>query len=126
MTDRVAAQVAFNDNASPAERLEAQTALQKSVMPEVVRDLIPRSDLKPVIDYITDRMESDTMSKALSRSNIIPFPSQNAEKRKPGMQSVYLDDMQLTVMGDYYERPSVFTFDSMRSMVEQTPVLNAV
>jgi hypothetical protein len=42
------------------------------------------------------------------------------------MQSVYLDDMQLTIMGDYYERPSVFTFDSVRAMVEQTPMLNAI
>jgi hypothetical protein len=127
MTDRVAAETAFDNNATPAERLEAQTVLQKATMPEVMRDLIPASNLRPVIDYITDRMESDSvMSKALTRSNIIPFPSQSAAKHKQGMQSVYLDDMQLTIMGDYYERPSVFTFDSMRSMVEQTPVLNAV
>lgn len=127
MTDRTAAKVAFDDNASPAERFEAQTVMQKSVMPDIARDLIPRSNLKPVIDYITDRIEAETMmSKSLTHSNIIPFPSNAAEKKKPGMQSVYIDDMQLTIMGDYYERPSVFTFDSMRAMVEQTPVLNAV
>lgn len=127
MTDRTAAETAFDNNAPPAERLEAQAVLQKATMPDVIRDLVPASNLRPVIDYITDRMETESvMSKALTRSNIIPFPSQAVAQRKPGMQSVYLDDMQLTIMGDYYERPSVFTFDSMRSMVEQTPVLNAV
>jgi hypothetical protein len=42
------------------------------------------------------------------------------------MQSVYLDDFQVHINGDYYEKPGMFTFDSMRSMVEQTPILNAV
>ena len=128
MTDRVAAKTAFDDNAPAAERQDAQTALTKSVMPDVMRDLLPRSELQPVIDYINDQMGTDDpyMAKSLEKSNIIPFPSKAAEQRKPGMQSVYLDDMQLTIMGDWYERPSVFTFDSMRGMVEQTPLLNAV
>ena len=118
--------VAFDESAPAPERLAAQTELTKSTMPAVMSDLIPREDLRPVIDYITHRFDEEQMTKALSRSNVIPFPSKAADQRKPGMQSVYLDDMQLTVMGDYYERPSVFTFDSMRSMVEQTPILNAV
>lgn len=128
MTDRAAAKTAFDDNAPAAERQDAQKALTKSVMPDVMRDLLPRSELQPVIDYINDQMGAGDpyMAKALEKSNIIPFPSKAAEQRKPGMQSVYLDDMQLTIMGDWYERPSVFTFDSMRGMVEQTPLLNAV
>lgn len=118
--------IAFDESAPASERLAAQTELQKSTMPAVMSELIPRDDLRPVIDFIAHRFEEEQMSKALSKNNIIPFPSNAAEKRKPGMQSVFLDDMQLTVTGDYYERPSVFTFDSMRSMVEQTPILNAV
>lgn len=118
--------IAFDESAPAGERLDAQTVLAKSTMPTAMSDLIPKSELQPVIDWITTRYDDEQMTKSLSRSNVIPFPSQAAEKRQPGMQSVYLDDMQLTVMGDYYERPSVFTFDSMRAMVEQTPILNAV
>lgn len=119
--------VAFKDAAPPAERLAAQTELHKSAVSSLARDLIPASNLMPVIDYINDQMTGyDLMGKSLTAANLIPFPSRAAERGEPGMQSVYLDDMQLTIMGDYYERPSVFTFDSMRSMVEQTPVLNAV
>lgn len=127
MTDRAAAKTAFDDNAPAGERQDAQRALTKSVMPDVMRDLLPKSELQPVIEYITDRMDTEPfMTKALQKADVIPFPSKNAEGRKPGMQSVYLDDMQITVMGDWFERPSVFTFDSMRAMVEQTPLLNAV
>lgn len=118
--------VAFNEAAPAAERLAAQTELQRAAVPAAMADLIPRADLMPVISYISDRMQDDVFSKSLSRSNVIPFPSKRAESHEPGMQSVFLDDMQLTIMGDYYERPSVFTFDSMRAMVEQTPILNAV
>jgi hypothetical protein len=42
------------------------------------------------------------------------------------MQSVWVDDMQISIMGDYFERPSPLSYDAMRMMVEQTPVLNAV
>lgn len=118
--------VAFDESAPASERQVAHTELTKAVMPAAMADLIPRSEVQPVIDFITQRYEDAAMAKALTKNNVIPFPSHMAERRKPGMQSVFLDDMQLTVMGDYYERPSVFTFDSMRAMVEQTPILNAV
>jgi hypothetical protein len=118
--------IAFNDSAPADERQAAQTELQKAHMPRLASDLIPKSDLLPVIDIITGRMEEEALGKSLAKQNVIPFPSRAAKQKQPGMQSVYLDDMQLTVMGDYYERPSVFTFDSMRAMVEQTPMLNAI
>jgi len=118
--------VAFDESAPAGERQAAQNELTKSTVPALAADLIPRSEVQPVIDFITQRFEDEMMAKALSRNNVIPFPSRMAKSRKPGMQSVWLDDMQLTVMGDYYERPSVFTFDSMRAMVEQTPILNAI
>jgi Phage portal protein len=125
--EKDALDVAFSDAAPAGERLAAQATLQKSAVSGLARDLIPRSELAPVIAYINDQVaDAAVMSKSLSRNNLIPFPSRAAARHEPGMQSVWLDDMQLTVMGDYYERPSVFTFDSMRSMVEQTPVLNAV
>ena len=42
------------------------------------------------------------------------------------MQSIQLDDWQLSVQGDFWERPSALGFDSLRMMVEQTPILNAI
>lgn len=37
-----------------------------------------------------------------------------------------LDNWSLSMNGDFWERPSALGFDSLRAMVEQTPVLNAV
>lgn len=42
------------------------------------------------------------------------------------MQSVRLDEWQITLQGDYWERPAALSFDALRAMVEQTPVLSAV
>lgn len=116
----------FDSSAPADERAAAQTDLTKSVMPAVMADLIPAPNLAPVIDFINQRWEDAQFAKALEKSNVIPFPSRAVQQRKPGMQSVYLDDMQITITGDYYERQSVFTFDSMKAMVEQTPILNAI
>ena len=101
--------------------------LQKSTMPKALSDLIPASNLQPIIDYINRDMAEQEMAKA-QRSNIIPFPNGRdpSKKRDRGMQSVWIDDMQINVNGDWFERPGQFSFDAMRAMVEQTPVLNAV
>lgn len=101
--------------------------LQKSSMPKALSDLIPSSNIQPIIDFINRDLEDQAMAKALQRSKIIPFPS-NAVKDggKRGMQSVWIDDLQINVNGDWFERPGQFSFDAMRAMVEQTPVLNAV
>lgn len=118
--------VAFNPDAPPDERRDAQAELQKSAMPAVMADLIPNAAIQPVIDYIQENLAEQEMNKALPSAKLIPFPSVAARNRKPGMQSVYLDDLQITVQGDYYERPGTFSMESMRSMVDQTPVLSAV
>ena len=98
--------------------------LQKSAMPRALSDLIPASNIQPIIDFINRDMEDQAMAKALARQNVIPFPSKKSGER--GMQSVWIDDMQINVNGNWFERPGQFTFDSMRGMVEQTPILNAV
>lgn len=93
-------------------------------MPSALSDLIPSSNIQPIIDFINRDLEDQAMAKALARQNVIPFPAKNRGDR--GMQSVWIDDMQINVNGDWFERPGQFTFESMRSMVEQTPILNAV
>lgn len=125
MTD-TARSVAFNPDAPADERRDAQAELQKSTMPSALSDLIPRADIQPVIDWIKNDLEDQGIAKALQKPNIIPFPSHAVKTRQPGMQSVWLDDLQVSINGDWYERPGVFSFDMMRAMVEQTPILNAV
>lgn len=126
MTD--AARSVLADPRAPAdERQEAMAELQKSAMPKALSDLIPASNIQPIIDYINRDMAEQEMAKA-QRNNIIPFPGGRdpSKKRERGMQSVWIDDMQININGDWFERPGQFSFDAMRAMVEQTPVLNAV
>lgn len=118
--------VAYNAAAPADERRDAQTELQKSTMPRASSELISASELQPLIDFIQHGYEEQEFRKALQKPNIIPFPSKAVREHEPGMQSVYLDDVQITALGDWYEKPSAWSFDAARSMVEQTPILNAV
>lgn len=121
-----AASVAFNPAAPADERRDAQSELQKAAMPQAAAELLHAERLKPLLDFISDQMHEQEMTKALRKNNVIHFPSRAAQERKPGMQSVFLDDVQVGVLGDYYERPGVFSFEAMRQMVESTPILNSV
>ena len=125
MTDAARA-IAFNPAAPADERADAMAELQKSTMPSALSDLIPASNIQPIIDFINRDLDDQAMAKSLQRSKVIPFPSNAVKDKKPGMQSVWIDDMQINVQGDWFDRPGQFGFDAMRAMVEQTPVLNAV
>lgn len=118
-------QIAFWDSAPPDERWDAQTQMQKAYMPNL-SDLLPQDGVREVIEYIRADLEEQAMAKAMRGSNIVPFPSHAAKRRKAGMQSVDIDDLQVLVHGDYMERPGVIGFDMLRAMVDQTPILNAV
>lgn len=125
MTD-AANSIAFNPLAPADERKGAMTEMQAKHMPRAMSDLLPNEAIQPVIDHIRRDLEDQEFRKSLARPNIIPFPSKAVQGKKLGMQSVWLDDLQINVNGDYFERPGQFGFDAMRSMVEQTPILNAV
>lgn len=100
--------------------------LQKSSMPRALSDLIPSSNIQPIIDYINRDLEEQEFNKSRS-STVIPFPAKTVPgKGERGMRSVWIDDLQININGDWFEKPGQFTFDSMRSVVEQTPILNAV
>ena len=119
--------VAFSDAAPPDERVEALTGLQKTHAPTSLRDmLLPPADMREVVDYISGQWQDAELGKALASGTVVPFPSKIAREKKRGMQSVQLDRLQITALGDYFEKPSVFGFDALRHMVAQTPVLNAV
>lgn len=89
--------------------------------------LIPSEDLQPVIDHIRGQFEEQEMMKA-SGGQILQFPDQRGGKDAPkrGMQSVYLDDLQIFANGQYYERPTPLGFEGLRQVVERTPILASV
>lgn len=120
-----ARRVAFDPRAPADERRDAQQELQKAHMP-LASDLIPSAELQPVFDYIRDQFAEADLAKSLRKPNVIPFPSEAVKHRRPGMQSVTLDEIQVRAMGEWYDKPSVFGFDSMRQMVDQTPILSAI
>lgn len=119
MTDK-ALEVAHNPSAPQDERSEALREAQQVAMPSSVTDMLP------LVEFIARQREEEDFNKALLKPNVIPFPSQAVQQRKSGMQSVWLDERQVQMLGDYYEKPSAFSFDMMRQMVDQTPVLSAV
>jgi hypothetical protein len=121
-----AASVAFNPDAPADERRDAKAELQKAHAPtssDIAKNV---GNLAPLIDFIRHQAEEQEFQKSLTKQNVIPFPSLAVKNRKPGMQSVTLDDMLVTVQGDWYERPGSMPFDSLRMMVRETPVLGAV
>ena len=115
-------QIAFDLRAPDGERYDAQAQLSKAHMP-LASALLPPENIQPVIDWIVGDLESQSLMKGRS-AQVIQFPRKSQGQR--GMQSIYLDDLQIWAQGEYFEKPSPLGFDSLRLMVEQTPVLNAV
>lgn len=122
-----AAQTAASSGAPADERAAAAAELQQNAISRNrLSEFIPRDELAPVIDYIQNGLAEERFEKSLRQAQVIPFPSKAVQDKKPGMQSVYLDEMQINIQGDWFEKPGIFTFDSMRTMVRETPILNAV
>lgn len=119
MTDN-AIEVAHNPAAPADEQQDAMRVAQQDALPSTVADMMP------MVRFMADQYQEQEFAKALSKPNVIPFPSLAAKKGDAGMQSVYLDDRRIQMLGDYYERPGAFGFDMMRSMVDQVPILSAV
>lgn len=119
MTDN-AVQTAHNPAAPHDERQDALRQAQQEALPSSVDNMLP------LVQYVQQHYQEEQMQKALARSSVIPFPSRAVREREPGMQSVYLDDTRLQMLGEWYERPTAFSFDAMRTMADQTPILSAV
>ena len=110
-----------HDPRAPAdERNDALTSAQSAALPSSIMDMLP------LVEYMAQQREEEEFNKALRKPNVVPFPSQNAQTKNKGMQSVWLDDREIQILGDWYEKPSTFSFDMMRHMVDQTPILSAV
>lgn len=119
MTDK-ALEIAHNPDAPQDEQLDALAKAQEAAMPS-------SSDLIPFLEAIQDVFEEQRLEKSLRKPNIALYPSKAVQKGlKHGMQSVWLDDRQIQLKGQYFEKPSNFSFDTMRYMVDRTPILSAV
>lgn len=119
MTDN-AIEIAHNASAPADEQQDAMRVAQQNALPQVVADMMP------AIEFMQAQYEEQAFAKALSKPNVIPFPTQNAKTGERGMQSVYLDERRVEILGDYYESPMGLTFDMMRHMVQRTPILSSV
>ncbi len=115
------ARTAFDPAAPLEERYGAQAELTREHTS--LADILPRENVQPVIDYIEAQYEESRLLKA---AQIIPFPGRNRKEGEKGMQSVYLDGLQIYAHGDYFERPSPIGYEALRQMVDQTPILSAV
>lgn len=122
MTNQAAA-VAFDAQAPEAERTGALSELQQSHMPSQ-SDLLP-NDIVRAIMTVAEAQHEDELLKNI-HDNVVPFPSTANRLNKPGMKSVILDQWNVNVNGDWWDRPGGIPFEGLRMMVQQTPVLNAV
>lgn len=111
---------AHNAAAPSDERAQAMTEAQAAAMPSSVPDMLP------LVKYVREQYQEQEFQKALSKPNVIPFPSKAVKEKQPGMQSVWLNDAYGNSMGEWRERWSGINFDMLRGMVDQTPILSAV
>lgn len=118
MTDTLA--TAYNPEAPKDERSEAMREAQQAAMPSSV------PDMKPVIELMSQHYAEQDFAKSLMKPQLIPFPSRAATTGQPGMQSVWVDDSLGNSMGEWRDRWSTMSFDMLRGMVDQTPILSAV
>lgn len=114
--------VAFDPAAPAGERFDAMSSLSQIYRPGV-NSIIPPEDLQPALEFIQNSLEEERILKA---QNVIQFPARGNPAPKQGMQSVYIDQQQIMVSGEYYEKPTAINFDALRNMSEQTPILAAV
>jgi len=116
--------VASDPRAPADERFDANAELQRGYRP-LASELIPSSAIQPVIDMIQSDFADADMRKA-QQIMTVPFGGHQRPTLERGMRSVYVDNLQILVSGDTYEKPGPLGFDALRQMVEQTPILNAV
>lgn len=115
-----AIEVAHNPAAPADEQSHAMREAQASAMPTSVPDMMP------VVQYMQEQYQEQEFQKSLEFQNMVQFPSAAAKASKPGMQSVWLNDTYGNSMGEWRERWSGMSFDMLRGMVDQTPILSAV
>lgn len=111
-------QISFLDAAPADERKDAHNQLIKSYTP--LSQITNMEKIQPVVDFIEDQYIDGQMLKG----NAIRVPGR--KKKDSGMQSVRLDEFQIFAYGNFFEKQSGITFDQLRVMVDQTPILGSI
>lgn len=105
---------------SPEERHDVAVDAHKTYAPRSESGLVlPLSDLASIVAEV----KADFAESEMMKAQVVQFPGQ--KRSSTGMQSVDIDELQVSRMGEYWERPSALSCDQMRLMVAQTPILEA-
>lgn len=112
---------AMNAAAPASERYDAQVEFAES---QGTLQQALQFDIGPVIAQVRDVLEEQDFAKAL-RGNVVQFPNSRRPSERGG-HSVFLDEFQVASQGQYWDRPGLLGFDSMRAMIDQTPILNSI
>lgn len=115
--------IAFDPRAPLPERFDAQSVLQQTYLP-TASELIPAQTLMPIIEAIKGAAEERELIKS---AQVIqgPWRGPSAQGRL-GLRSVNLDRLQIFAYADFWDKPANASFDLLRSMVDQTPVLSGI
>lgn len=84
--------------------------------------ILPMNDLTTIINGIRNDLAAADLAKA---ATILDSDRRMSDKDR-GMHSATIDPLQVQHMGEWYERPSQLTWENMRRMVAQTPILEAI
>ncbi len=121
MTDDVRL-VAFDSRAPADERQDAMAQLTKAHRPTTIEHGLSQA----ASSFVQDLREQFAVSQMMNKAMVIDLPADAKKRNAGGMQSVYLDKWQIFTAGEYFEKPAPAGFDTLRSMVDQTPILNAI
>ena len=112
----------LNDPRAPAgERYDADLELQ-----QVATAAGPHAKFSEIIDFIKSDYAEQAFMKSVSDSKIVQFPSKQAQAGKPGMQSVFLDDLQISWQGGYFEKQGSLGYNTLRLMADGTPLISSI
>ena len=123
MPDQDDARIVAFDPAAPAdERFDAQVEMTRSMTSAPSRD-----DLAMGGQIVAALREVAAMGSDLfSKGALVPFPGRGKPIPKRGPLAIQVDDLKVSSLGDYYEPMGGLGFDTMRRMVDQTPILSAI
>lgn len=116
---------AFDGRAPSDERYDARAELQATYRPTST-DMRQAAAIGQIVEGIRDNLEEQSLLAKARGADIMDFPGRARAAPAKGMRSVYLDDLQIFQQQDYFEKPSPVGYEGLRTMVEQTPILNAI
>ena len=110
----------LNDPRAPSdERYDANMELQQAATAAG-----PHARFAEIIDHIRSDYDEQAFMKSISDKKIVQFPAKNAGR--PGMQSVFLDELQISWQGGYFEKQGGLNFAMLRSMAYGTPLISSI